>query len=195
MVSSGATMPARAPPSMVMLQTVMRPSMESARMASPAYSATWPVPPPMPIFPMMARMMSFAVTPLGRLPCTTNVHSFRFALHEALRGEHVLHFAGADAEGQRAERAVRGGVAVSANDGLAGLRDSEFGTDDVHDALIACCSCRTGARRFRGNCARALQIALGVVVENGQGAVGGGDRVVHHGEGEVRAADFAAFRF
>src|SRR5579859_3199757 len=69
-VSSGATIPARAPPSIVILQTVMRPSMESSRMACPPYSATWPVPPPMPIFPMMARMMSFAVTPFGRFPCT-----------------------------------------------------------------------------------------------------------------------------
>ena len=40
MVSSGAIMPARAPASMLMLQMVMRPSMERARMAEPAYSMT-----------------------------------------------------------------------------------------------------------------------------------------------------------
>ena len=40
MVASGAIMPARAPASMLMLQIVMRPSMESARMAEPAYSTT-----------------------------------------------------------------------------------------------------------------------------------------------------------
>jgi len=45
-------------------------------------------------------------------------------LHEALRGEHVLDFAGADAERERAERAVRGSVAVSADDGLPRLRDA-----------------------------------------------------------------------
>ena len=33
-------MPARAPASMLMLQMVMRPSMERARMAEPAYSIT-----------------------------------------------------------------------------------------------------------------------------------------------------------
>ena len=35
-------MPARAPASMLMLQMVMRPSIESARMAEPAYSTTQP---------------------------------------------------------------------------------------------------------------------------------------------------------
>ena len=39
-VSSGAIMPARPPPSIVMLHTVMRPSMLSASIAGPAYSTT-----------------------------------------------------------------------------------------------------------------------------------------------------------
>ena len=39
-VSSGAIIPARAPHSIDMLQTVMRCSIESARIASPAYSTT-----------------------------------------------------------------------------------------------------------------------------------------------------------
>ena len=53
-----------------MLHTVMRPSIESARIASPAYSMVWPVPPAVPISPMIARMMSFAVTPGGNAPST-----------------------------------------------------------------------------------------------------------------------------
>ncbi len=63
-------MPARAPASMLMLQMVMRPSMESERMAEPAYSMTQPVAPSVPILPMMARIMSLAVTPCGSLPST-----------------------------------------------------------------------------------------------------------------------------
>ena len=55
--------PARAPPSMDMLQIVIRSSIDSARMASPLYSNTWPVPPPTPIREMRLRMMSLAVTP------------------------------------------------------------------------------------------------------------------------------------
>jgi hypothetical protein len=53
-----------------MLQIVMRPSIDSLRMALPAYSITWPVPPAVPILPMMARIRSFAVTPRGRSPST-----------------------------------------------------------------------------------------------------------------------------
>src|SRR5580698_2797554 len=67
-VSSGATMPARAPPSIDILHIVMRPSIESPRTASPVYSKTYPVPPAIPIVPITARIMSFAVTPRGRLP-------------------------------------------------------------------------------------------------------------------------------
>ena len=61
-------MPARAPPSIDMLQTVMRPSMVSPRMASPAYSTTWPCAPETPICPMAPRIRSFATTPRGISP-------------------------------------------------------------------------------------------------------------------------------
>ena len=63
-------MPARAPPSIDMLQTVIRPSIDRARIASPAYSMTWPVPPAVPISPMIARMMSLEVTPAPSAPST-----------------------------------------------------------------------------------------------------------------------------
>ena len=63
MVSSGAIMPARAPASMDMLQIVIRPSMERARIASPVYSSTYPVPPAVPMRRISARMRSFAPTP------------------------------------------------------------------------------------------------------------------------------------
>ncbi len=53
-----------------MLQTVMRPAMSSPRMADPAYSITCPVPPAVPILPMMASTMSFAVTPAPNSPST-----------------------------------------------------------------------------------------------------------------------------
>ena len=61
-------MPARAPASMDMLQMVMRSSMLSLRIASPRYSMTWPWPPPVPIFAMMARMMSLALALFGSSP-------------------------------------------------------------------------------------------------------------------------------
>ena len=61
-------MPARAPASIDMLQTVIRSSIDKRRITSPAYSITWPVPPAVPIWPMIARITSLAVTPNGSDP-------------------------------------------------------------------------------------------------------------------------------
>src|SRR5439155_630153 len=57
------TTPARAPASIDMLHTVIRSSIESARIASPVYSMTCPVAPAVPMEPINARMRSLAVTP------------------------------------------------------------------------------------------------------------------------------------
>ncbi len=134
-MSSGATSPARAPASIDMLQTVMRPSIESARIAEPRYSMIEPMPPPVPMRLMIASTMSLAVTPARQLAVDGDRHRARTRLRQRLRGEHVLDLAGADAERQRAERAVRRRVAVAAHDGDARLREPELGPDHVHDAL------------------------------------------------------------
>src|SRR5690606_5379511 len=60
----------------------------------------------------------------------------RSTLQEALRSEHMTDFGRTYAESQRAERTVRGGVAVAAYDGPARLRGAELRTDHVHDALV-----------------------------------------------------------
>src|ERR1700679_4243080 len=99
-------MPARAPPSMDMLQIVIRPSIESASIAEPQYSMTWPVPPAVPISPMMARMMSLAVTPGGRRAVPLASFFFGFGLDRRVGCEHVLDLGRADAMRQRAEGAV-----------------------------------------------------------------------------------------
>jgi hypothetical protein len=62
-VSSGAIIPARPPPSIVMLHTVIRPSIESPSITAPAYSITWPAPPETPMRPIVPRIRSLAVTP------------------------------------------------------------------------------------------------------------------------------------
>ena len=84
---------------------------------------------------MMARMMSLAVTFGGSLPSTTRAHVLRLLLDQRLRGEHVLDLGGADAVGERAERAVRRGVAVAAHERGAGQREALLRADDVADAL------------------------------------------------------------
>ena len=121
MVWSGAISPALAPASIDMLQIVIRASIDSASMALPRYSMTWPWPPPVPIWAMTARMMSFAETPGGSSPSTVTAICFGSVLRQGLGGEHVLDLAGADAERERAEGAVGGGVAVAADDRHARL--------------------------------------------------------------------------
>ena len=60
--------------------------------------------------------------------------SLGFFLQQTLRSEHVADLGGTYAEGERAESAMRGGVAVAADDGFTGLRHTELRSDDVHDA-------------------------------------------------------------
>ena len=55
---------------MLMLHSVIRPSMDSERMAEPRYSMTWPMPPPVPMAPMMVRATSLALTPGANSPST-----------------------------------------------------------------------------------------------------------------------------
>ena len=110
-------------------------SIDSARMALPANSIAWPVPPAVPILPITASAMSFAVTPGGRRAVDPDQHRLRFFHHQALRREHVLDFGGADAERERGERAVRARVRVAADDRHPGQRRALLGTDDMDDAL------------------------------------------------------------
>src|ERR1700677_1499022 len=67
-VSSGAIIPARAPASMLILQSVMRPSIDKPRTAPPAYSITCPVAPSVPICPIIPSAKSLAVTPSANDP-------------------------------------------------------------------------------------------------------------------------------
>ena len=69
-------MPARAPHSMLMLQTVMRPSMLIASNVEPRYSTMKPWPPPVPVLAMTARITSFGVTPSGSSPFTVTAIVF-----------------------------------------------------------------------------------------------------------------------
>ncbi len=128
-------MPARPPPSIVMLQIVIRPGIESASIAGPANSTAKPVMPPVPSLPIVARIRSFGVTPVLELAGVVDPHRARLFLHHALGREDVLDLGGADAEGQRAEGAVGGGVAVAADDRHAGLGDAQLRADHVDDPL------------------------------------------------------------
>ena len=164
-------------------------------MASPAYSITWPVPPEMPILPMSARIRSFEETPRGRLPLNVDQHGLRPVLLQALRRQHVLHFARADAEGQRANRAMRRSVAVAADDGEPGLGDAQLGPDDVHDALIAAEHVEEVHAVLLAVARQRLELQPRIVVHNRQFPILCGHRVIHHREGQVGPAHLAPRRF
>ena len=129
-------MPARAPASMLILQMVMRPSIESARIAEPAYSIDVAGGAIGADVADDVENDVFRRDAVGSSPSTLMRKVFGLGLRQRLRGQHVLDLGGADAEGQRAERAMRGGVRVAADDGHAGLGDAELRADHVHDPLV-----------------------------------------------------------
>ena len=90
----------------------------------------------MPMREIRFRIMSFAPTPF--LQCSFHAHFVgnRRTLQQALARQNVLHLAGADAERQRAESAMRGCVAVAANDRHPRLRQALLRPDDVDDPLF-----------------------------------------------------------
>src|SRR5579883_3003766 len=128
-------MPARAPASIDMLQTVSRPSIDMSRNTWPAYSSTLPVPPAAPMRATIARITSLANTPWFSLPSTL-IHGAGFSrLPNSLRSEHMRDLGGADAEGERPECPVARGVAVAAHHHDPRQADALLGADDVDYAL------------------------------------------------------------
>ncbi len=69
------------------------------------------------------------------LPVHQDQHVLGLALDQGLGRQHMLDFGGADANRQRAERAMGGGVRIAADDGHARQDRTLFRPDDMHDAL------------------------------------------------------------
>ena len=64
-----------------------------------------------------------------------HAHPLGSRLWQSLCCQNMFDFARADAECERAERAVRRGVAIAANNCHARQRATLLGADDMHDAL------------------------------------------------------------
>ena len=104
-------------------------------MAEPRYSTMWPIPPPVRDLADDRQDDVLGGRTFRQLAVDIDRHRLGTHLRQGLRGQHVLDFAGADAERQRAKRAMRRGMTIAADDGHARHRQPLFGTDDVHDAL------------------------------------------------------------
>src|SRR5258707_2388989 len=99
----------------------------------------------------------------------------------------MLDFAGPNAESQRAKRAVRGGVAVAADDGLPRLRDTQLRPDDMYDALLLAVHVKQADAGFAAIFVERLKLQAGGGVDEWTRAVGGGGRVGHTPAGEIAA--------
>jgi hypothetical protein len=116
----------------------------------------------------------------------------RAALEEALGGEDVPDLGGPDPEGEGAERAVGGGVAVAADDGHARLRRALLRPEDVDDALRVVLEPVQLDPEVARVPLEEPDLRLRLRVHERPGAVRaareGRDGVVHRREGPLRAA-------
>ena len=72
---------------------------------------------------------------VGQLAVDAHPHVLRLVLDQRLGGQHMLDLGRADAVRQRAEGAMRRGMAVAADDGRAGQGEALLGPDHMDDAL------------------------------------------------------------
>ena len=73
---------------------------------------------------------------LRQLSADVDLHRLRFFLRQTLCRQYVFHFRCSDAKRQRPERAVRRGMAVTADNRHPRQGDAQFRADDVHDPLL-----------------------------------------------------------
>src|SRR6202030_858569 len=119
---------------------------------------------------------------------------FRFVLQKALRGQHIFHLTGSDTEGQSAESAVRGGVAIAADHGHAGLRQALLRTDYVHDALLYAIQAEAANSEFFAVGFKLGNLGGSDFIEDRKRARRSGGAVVGGGDGQVGTANFHAAR-
>ncbi len=129
---------------------------------------------------------------VGQLAVDGHAHVLGLLLDQRLGGEHVLDLAGADAVGERAEGAMRGGVAVAADDGGAGQREALLGADDVDDALAAIELVEVLDAEVLGVLGERLDLNAAFLVVDAVAAVRRRHVVVDDGERLLRRAHLAA---
>ncbi len=104
----------------------------------------------------------------------------------------MLHLGRPDAHGQGTERAVRGRVGVTADNGHARLGQAKLRADDMHDALLRVAERVQADAELRAVVAQRLDLRAAGEIGNGLVDVQRGGVVVLRGDGEVRAAQLAA---
>ena len=123
----------------------------------------------------------------GQVALDRHRHRLGPHLRQRLGGEDVLHLAGADAEHDRAEGPVGGGVAVAADDGHARLGPALLGPDDVDDALVGVAHGVAGDAELGRVVVEHLELLGRDRVGDRLVDVGGGDVVVRRRHREIGA--------
>ena len=121
-----------------------------------------------------------------------HAHVLGLLLDQRLGGEHMLDLGGADAVGQRAERAVGRGVAVAAHDGGAGQGEALLGPDHMDDALAAVALVVILDAEIARVLRQRFDLDRRLRIVDALGAVGGRHVVVDHGQRLLRRAHLAA---
>ena len=136
----------------------MRPSIDRARIADPRYSITWPMPPPVPISPRIARITSLAVTPGCRSPSTvTDIHFGRCwgsVWVASTCSTSLVPMPKASAPNAPWVAVWR----VAAHDGHARQGAALLRADDVHDALVGIAHREVGDAELGGVRAQRLDL-------------------------------------
>jgi hypothetical protein len=104
----------------------------------------------------------------------------------------MLYFRGADAESERAESTVSRGVAVSTDDGHAGLGDAEFRADYVDNSLLWRIDIEEFDTEFNAITSQHFHLLGGDLVEDRQVAGCSGNVMVDGRDGVPRLADLTA---
>ena len=113
----------------------------------------------------------------------------RPALEQALGRQDHLDLARADPEGQRAERAVGGGVRVAAHDRHSRLGQAELRPDDVDDPLVGRAQAVERDPELGAVVGQLLDLGGRDEVGDRQGPIVGRDRMVGGRHGLARPAD------
>ena len=128
----------------------------------------------------------------GELAAHVDGQRAGLSLQQALRGEHMSHLRRANAEGERAERAVRARMAVTANDRFPRLREPELRPDDVDDAPPGVPEPEELDAEVRAVDLELAHLPGGGLDGDGRAAEhllrAGRSRVIHGGEGQLRPA-------
>src|SRR6185436_8173735 len=128
-------------------------------------------------------------------PIDANLHGLGSFLYQALGGQYMLDFAGADAEGQGSERAMGGSMRITAYDGCPWKGKALFRSDHMHDTLTDIIHAEEHDAEVMAIFFQCPDLFCTERISDAHGPVGGRDVVVRYSQRGTRASRSAAGEF